>query len=61
MNGSRPQWWVSEMGSWGLDGKEEEEEEDCLVVGSSYRCGDTPHLRVVWICRVGTGEWVRDL
>lgn len=61
MNGSSPQWWASEMENWGLDGKEDKDE-DWLVVGSSYWCGDILHLRVDdWICRVGTGELGRDL
>lgn len=48
------------MESWGLGGKEDKDE-DWLVVGSSCWCGDILHLRVDWICRVGTGKLGRDL
>lgn len=45
--GLRPQWWVSEMGNWGLEGKEEgilKANEDWLMVGSNYCGGDSPYL-----------------
>lgn len=43
----RPQWWVSEMGNWGLEGKEEgvlKANDDWLVADSNYCGGDIPYL-----------------